>query len=135
MNISHIPITHSTVKVMRSHDYCHFEVSLGYGGCATLEEIDALRKEAARLADKAVEQYKTAKHAESLRSNISDKWRLKISLETPENERTPEEKAIIKYHQDAAFRARWDYDYQDDWHEPYGDDEDEDTPDWGDTTP
>jgi hypothetical protein len=120
-------ITHSTVKVMRSHDYCHFEVSLGYGGCATLEEIDALRKEAARLADKAVAQYKTAKRAAELQSQISEKWRLTQALETPENERSPAQKAVIKYHQDAAFRARFDYDYQDDWNEPYGD-EDEDVP-------
>lgn len=82
------PITHASVKVMRSHDYCHFEVSLGYDAPATLEQIDALRKEAARLADKAVEQYKIAKRAASLLSDIAEKWRLD--------------------------RARFNYDYEDD---------------------
>ena len=117
------PITHASVKVMRSHDYCHFEVSLGYDAPATLEQIDTLRKEAARLADKAVAQYQAAKKAASLRSEMAEKWRLESALKTPESDRSPEEKGIIKYHQDAAFRARFNYDYEDDWHWPDQDDE------------
>jgi hypothetical protein len=119
-------ITQASVKVMRSHDYCHFEICLGYNGSATLEQIDTLRKEAARLADKAVAQYITAKAACALRVQMRDNWRLGQAHKTPENERTPEEKAIIKYHQDAAFRSQFEYDYQDDWACPYNEDQYED---------
>lgn len=115
-------INSASVKVMRSHDYCHFEVCLSSSDVDTPEKVDALRKEAARLADKAVEQYQTAKAAEYTADNISQKWRLNQAMATPENERTPAEKAVIKYHSDAGFRARFDYDYQDDY-EPWDDEE------------
>lgn len=121
-----LPLTISaTVKVMRSHDYCHFEIVLGISasnGSLTTVDIDETRKEAARLADKAVEQYKIAKAAQSARSSIKEGWRLAQAQGTPENERSPQEKAVIKYHQDQAFRARFDYDYDDDYEQP---DEDE----------
>lgn len=110
--------SHASVKVMRSHDYCHFEVVLGFDQLATLEEVDALRKSAARLADKAVEQYKKAKSAAEYRGNISDEYDLRRALEIPEGERSPRQKAIVKYHNDAAFRARFDYDYEDEWSQP-----------------
>lgn len=51
----------ASVKVMRSHDYCHFEVSLTSSEANKPEEVDALRKVAARLTDKAVRQYQIAK--------------------------------------------------------------------------
>ena len=49
------------VKVMRSYDYCHFEIQLASSDSKTIGEIDEMRKEAARLADKAVKQYAIAK--------------------------------------------------------------------------
>lgn len=124
-----LPLTTSaSVKVMRSHDYCHFEIVLSVssgspGLTLTAAEIDEARKEAARLADKAVAQYIAAKEAQSLRSNISQKWMLEQATRTPEGERTPQEKAVIKYHHDKAFRARFDYDYEDDYEQPSYDDE------------
>jgi hypothetical protein len=121
-------ITSASVKVMRSYDYCHFEVTLGTIEPVSVEQVDALRKEAARLADKAVEQYKVAKHAAALRSELGESWRLSRATQTPENERSPDEKAVIKYHQDAAFRARFDYNYDDNWTEPEDEDEDDTTP-------
>ena len=65
----------ASVKVMRSHDYCHFEVCLSSSSANTLELVDELRKQAARLADKAVKQYQQSKRAamrlESKQSDLS----------------------------------------------------------------
>jgi hypothetical protein len=47
----------ASVKVMRSYDYCHFEVCLSLDKEMTLGEINNMRKDAARLADEAVRQY------------------------------------------------------------------------------
>jgi len=112
----------ASVKVMRSHDYCHFEVCLSTSlhglenGPAT---VDALRKEAARLADKAVAQYKIAKDADYVRESMrQNKYGLDRAKDTPEAERSPEQKALIKYHEDAAFASQFDYDYDDGWQEP-----------------
>lgn len=113
-----------SVKVMRSYDYCHFEVNLGSTEPVTLADADAMRKEAARLADKAVEQYKVAKSAAERRSSIAEAWKLIQAKNVPEGERTPEAKAVIKYHSDAAFRSQFDYDYDDGWEAPDYDDED-----------
>lgn len=124
----------ASVKVMRSHDYCHFEVCLS-ASCVPLEnatepgpysrkleiaDIDELRKTAARLADKAVEQYKVAKlNAQRI---LDQQWgfqRLKAladeARKIPEAERTSEHKAIIKALEDFAHHQK--YDYQDDWEE------------------
>jgi hypothetical protein len=111
-------INGASVKVMRSFDYCHFEVTLSSTDATTPEAVDMLRKEAARLADKAVVQYQVAKAAAADRRDISARWRLEQAKRTPENERTPDEKAVIKYHSDEAFRARFGYDYEDDWSPP-----------------
>lgn len=125
-------ITAASVKVMRSHDYCHFEVCLSseWGKTQeppTISEIDELRKTAARLADKAVKQYKIAKANAELM--IQDKYRLesikvdaKRAEMTPESERTPREKSAIKALADYNF-TRNRYDYQDDWNEPDYDEE------------
>lgn len=114
-----------SVRVMRSHDYCHFEIVLGcsddQGAVYGPEDVDALRKVAMRLADKAVEQYKIKKA--SLSQDEDDKVtiaRLRPSAEEieakAEADRTPEEKAILKEVKDALFRAqRSEYDYQDQW--------------------
>lgn len=103
---------------MRSHDYCHFEIQLAADSVESLDEVDQLRKAAARLADKAVEQYKIAKaNFESIdterRDFEYDERRLKAIREKPEHERTPDQQAALKAHNDFQYRAR--YDYQDDW--------------------
>jgi hypothetical protein len=123
-------ITKASVRVMRSHDYSHFEVTLGVDQDAlySLSDVDELRKAAARLADKAVEQYKTAKKNAELREQ--DQWKLdslrrraaEINDAKPDAERTPEEKAILKALADLKFRSR--YDYEDEWQEPDYDEED-----------
>lgn len=116
-------IKFASVKVMRSYDYCHFEINLSSEyevGEIFTSQVDELRKEAARLADKAVEQYKLAKRASDrqLASDGKEIIRLKqlagIIEGTPEYERTPEEKSILKALADSAYESRR-YDYQDDW--------------------
>jgi len=127
MNTSTIQptITSASVKVMRSYDYCHFEVCLASNDATTPEAIDELRKTAARLADKAVAQYKTAKEAINNLEAMEATWRLDQARKTPPHERTAEERAVIKFYADASFAARFHYDYQDDWQSPGYDDEDE----------
>ena len=41
----------ASVKILRSFDYCHFEVSLSYDDDMTLEQVNDLRKQAAVLVD------------------------------------------------------------------------------------
>lgn len=114
----------ASVKVMRSHDYCHFEVNLSASiDCPPespewFQHVDGLRKNAARLADKAVEQYKVAKAAHQSEESSFDSMRYAAenAMRTPEAERTPNEMAAIKALADARFSQRH-YDYQDDWEE------------------
>ena len=126
MNMQTLTINVASVKVMRSHDYCHFEVNLSASvSCPPdspewFQQVDSLRKNAARLADKAVEQYKIAKRA--YHRHETEFGALKYAADnaerTPEDQRTPEEKAAIKALDDYRFAQR-QYDYQDDWQEDY----------------
>jgi hypothetical protein len=123
-------ITGGSVKVMRSYDYCHFEVCLSASDLTSPEEIDELRKTAARLADKAVTQYQIAKRNAELamrdKSNLeSIRYRHRDILEKPEGERTPEETAIVKAIEDRAHFNRPCYDYEDDFEPDFSDDDDE----------
>lgn len=121
-------ITSASVKVMRSFDYCHFEVALSTDGAQlAIEEVDSLRKDAARLADAAVAQYKVAKEIADKLSYVNiDRLRTEAqeASQTPEETRTPEQKAAIKALKDHNHRLH--YDYQDDWSE---EDENEAYPD------
>jgi len=117
-----LTINIAAVKVMRSHDYCHFEVNLAanvdcpYDSPEWFQQVDNLRKNAARLSDKAVEQYKIAKREHQSEEGSWDSMRFAAqnAERTPESERTPQEKAAIKALADARFAQRH-YDYQDDW--------------------
>lgn len=111
-------IAQASVKVMRSFDYCHFEVALSSDTLMTLQEIDMMRKQAARLVDKAVSQYATMKRwaeNEWLRTNRREELerQAKIIRETPEVEWSEEQKAVIKALDDTNWNRR--YDYEDDW--------------------
>ncbi len=128
-------ISRASVKVMRSHDYCHFEVVLGVDDAAMTDaDVDEIRKRAARLADKAVEQYKIAKRDAEIRqsaaADMEHDWRraqYEGILQVPESERTPAQKATVKAWKDAVFHAnRAPYDYEDDWRD--SDDEEDDQP-------
>ena len=113
-----INIESATVRVMRSFDYCHFEVSLTSSSATTPQGVDELRKAAQRLADKAVAQFATAREAAAEKEKMESAFALERATNTPENERTPEQMAIIKYHADAAFASQFDYDYDDEWGQP-----------------
>ena len=117
-----------SVKVMRSYDYCHFEVQLASDEIKTIAEIDAMRKEAARLVDKAVKQY--AEFKGFLAWKTSTKFGRGVATERakeikvrPESEWTSEEKATVKLASDIEFWRSREYDYQDDWDEDYPEDE------------
>lgn len=116
----------ASVKVMRSHDYCHFEVNLtttvasATSDYRQLETVDNLRKEAARLADKAVEQYKIAKESANNRIFAQNEIERSVARATsirtlPESDRTPEQKAELKAYDDAVWRSNREYDYEDNW--------------------
>jgi hypothetical protein len=130
-----IPIDTASVKVMRSHDYCHFEVCLSTSLRDQLDavgQVNALRIAAARLADKAVEQYKVAKRNAELALSDANKiemlrYRHRDILTKPEGERTPEEMAIVKAVNDRAHHRRPIYDYEDEWDEPAWEDVDDDS--------
>lgn len=113
----------ASVKIMRSYDYCHFEVALGSDEDLDLDGINDLRKQAAVLVDEAVRQYKIAKRKESEReaTESSMRWQLE-SLErarkTAPGELTPEQAALLRNAEDKDF---WkDYE-EDDYY--YGDPE------------
>lgn len=123
-----------SVKVMRSYDYCHFEVCLGSDDAKTDEEIDALRKRAARLVDKAVEQYKVAKAADSsvlYRREKVNELRAEADRigQLSDKDRTPRQQARLKALRDFDFQRYIDerYDYQDDWDDRDPLDESEDS--------
>lgn len=112
----------ASVKVMRSYDYCHFEVCLSSSSANTVDEVDALRKQAARLADKAVKQYKIAK--ENADRALSDRYQreclineIKRIEQIEEGSRTVDQQAKLKAYRDENYRARSEYDYEDDWQE------------------
>ena len=110
----------ASVKVMRSHDYCHFEVQLSTDEDLDLDGVNELRKRAALLVDEAVRQYQLAKKAESRRS--SKEWQLesalsrKLALEAKAGELTAEEAAFLRGMADADFWREYhedDYCYED----------------------
>ncbi len=111
----------ASIKVMRSYDYCHFEVCLS-SSASTPEEVDSLRKTAAVMVDKAVAQYKLAKENASRIERdtyLLDRIRYRAADidKKPEADRTPTEKAIMKKAEDFAHWARREYDYDDEFEE------------------
>ena len=108
-----------SVKIMLSYDYCHFEVCLSSDEDTPLSQIDDMRKECQRLADKAVHQYKIAKREVEKMIYGGEKQRLekeaKIVRENfPKSEWTEAQKATVKAWEDFQY-----YDYQDDWEGEY----------------
>jgi hypothetical protein len=113
-------IQSASVKVMRSHDYCHFEVSLSSSEATTPAHVDELRKEAARLADKAVAQYRIMKrNANKLVQETQERGylsrRIEATREKAEGDRTVREQAELKAYEDQVWRASRRYNYDDVW--------------------
>jgi len=106
------------VHVLISYDYNHFEFSFESPEGATLQEINELRKDAQRLADEAVRQYKKAKNEAMKSLSITNEYNQLVAdveiikqnfLKT---KWTPEQKAKIKALDDWNWRP---YDYEDDF--------------------
>jgi hypothetical protein len=105
----------ASVKVMNSHDYCHFEVCLGTDEDISLNEVNEMRKDAQRLVDKAIEQYKIAKKRIPYQYNNHKSLEKEVQIikeNYPMSEWTPDQKAKVKALADFQY-----YDYQNDWYE------------------
>lgn len=107
----------ATTKILLSHDYCNFEISLS-GEVTDLIEANTLRKRTQQLADEAVRQYKTAKEKASLYlSDQIKKSSLKKEVdkirEKPVKQWTPEDKAKVKCLEDDEWERNL-YRYEDD---------------------
>lgn len=114
----------TTVRVMRSYDYCHFEVSLegDFPPETMLDDTNNLRKQAALLVDEAVRQYKVAKKAEGKRD--SREWEINSTLQKvdlikaiPPSEWTVEQAALMRAYEDKTFWKQYESDnyfYDDD---------------------
>jgi hypothetical protein len=114
----------ASVKVMRSYDYCHFEVCLSLDKEMTLGEINNMRKDAARLADEAVRQYIVAKDLASKKLKLEDeKNELIKEIERIKSRCTYEwcaqDKAKLKALEDKEYFDRYNYNYEDDQERPF----------------
>jgi hypothetical protein len=111
------------VRVMRSHDYNQFEV------CLPLPErgpgwksVDDVRKEAARLVDKAVHQFDQHKRALALAERLSGDDGAKLQqdydeiMKYPQDTWTPRQKAVVASMRQKEWlegRHSHEYDYED----------------------
>jgi hypothetical protein len=105
----------ASIKIMLSYDYCHFEVCKSTDAEITDKEINEMRKDAQRLADEAVRQYKIAKTKAANRAISQSEFEsecLRIT-KIPIDERTPMQKAMLKQYSDEDWRAQFEYDYDD----------------------
>ncbi len=111
----------SYVKVLRSYDYNHFEFCIPLNEKATIKERNEARKDAERLANEAVRQYKRAKDMAHKRekgefhknSFLNVVRRIEVK---PEGERTVDELAILQQYKDESWESQFEYpyDYEDD---------------------
>lgn len=113
------------VRVMRSHDYNQFEVCLPFNadlGHVNPEWVDMLRKDAARLVDKAVRQYDQSVRSKRLAEKLSGSPILldaeyEATMKVPVESWTPEQKAsvaLVRQKEWLAIRGGREYDYEDD---------------------
>lgn len=114
----------ASVKVMLSYDYCHFEFSKSTDQPVTDAEIDEMRKDCMRLADKAVAQYKIAKNWHYQRQTRGDEYAAEqrsvvLIEEKAEGDRSPNEMARLKAFKDKNWQAYIDmkYGYEDEYDE------------------
>ena len=102
----------ASVKVMNSYDYGHFEMTLGTTEPVTMAEINEMRKDAQRLVDNAIRQYKQAKsEANGQLAWQKEQFYAKANeiRQKPVSEWTPEDKAHMKVLADRDWDARYDY--------------------------
>jgi hypothetical protein len=110
----------TSVKIMLSYDYCHFEVSLSADLIGDLKQANDLRKECQRLADEAVRQYKKSKELAQKRIqrlNERDSLEREVNVikgNIPKNEWSAEQKAKSKALEDEEYWSQFNYAYEDD---------------------
>lgn len=105
----------ASVKVMRSYDYCHFEVALSTDEPLDLDGVNELRKRAAVLVDEAIRQYRQAKEKERSREHSDFQKqqfldRIERIKAKPHDEWSSEEAAVMRSHEDRTFWAAFDDD-------------------------
>lgn len=103
---------------MLSYDYCHFEICLSRDEEIPLSEVNELRKDAQRLADEAVRQFKIAKVRAEQRVSQKRARAFLVQevdeiLNIPEAERDAEQKAKVKAITDDEYWTKYNYDYED----------------------
>lgn len=116
-------ITSAHVKVMLSHDYNHFESSMGLSNPEglTTADLDNARKECQRLCSKAVDQYTLYKNVlYKNRQNENTYDRLLEQVERiqkrPVSEWSDRDKAAVKALEDWNWETRRrQYNYEDDF--------------------
>lgn len=107
----------ASAKVMRSYDYNHFEVAVT-ADVQTMEDVDKLRKDCSKLAEKAVNQFKQYKEFLEWKTDSQYKFKrlcneVRSIKEIPESEWTPRQKSIVKLHSDVSFEMNREYNYDD----------------------
>lgn len=119
--------TQATVRILISHDYCHFEISKVIEGMmddngtimhVANKEIDDARKDCQRLADKAVGQYKKAKTEAAARIQHSSE---RYNLEREVAEINKKDSKEWSHLEKAKVKALADYNHES--HYNYMDDE------------
>ena len=107
-----------SVKIMLSYDYNHFEICLSSDNEMGIGQVNELRKDAQRLADEAVRQYKVAKEraAHNLRYDKEQFLnKIEVIKNTPANLRSIESVAMLKHYEDTEWQKQFEtYDYDDD---------------------
>jgi len=101
---------------MLSYDYCHFEFSKGTDQEVTNQQIDDMRKDCMRLADKAISQYQIAKvMAAKRRDGELSIQNFVMQCENIKRknteDRTVKEMAMLKQYEDENWQDQFDYDY------------------------
>lgn len=109
-----------SVKVMKSYDYCHFEVQLSdeaENAEKGIQLADELGKVAQILADNQIDRYKRKKLHMEQRNPFAN-WQLERMFDyigrITEGNRTPEMKAVIKARDDYQHWLEMDFDYEED---------------------
>jgi len=115
----------TSVKIMLSYDYCHFEICKSTTAAVTDEQVNIIRKGVQRLADEAVRQFIKAKaFADKLLQTKGEHNREQFFtdkiLAKPEGERTVNEVAQLKAFEDRNWKEELSrsYNYDDDDEEP-----------------
>ena len=113
----------ASVKIMLSYNYCHFEVALSSDDDLSLKDVNGLRKDAQRLADEAVRQFKVGEELarKSINLHITSNecaTKLRALKENfPESEWTPQQRAEAKRLGDIIhehdYAMHWDYEDED----------------------